>query len=153
MLHRRAEIRARWIELLFMEPVSSPLANPKTMIFMIDGTLDEIFGAIQRGETPQAVTMPECVCGQNPYLAYFRAGIQALHEALVLIQAGEPGLKAVDRDAAFAELNTIIRRIARHEIATFAALCQHRARTEAPVERAEWAQDLHGQKPHAASRG
>lgn len=128
--------------MLFVEPVSSPLANPKTMIFMIDGTLDEVFEAVQRGETPQVVTLPECACGQNPYLAYFRAGIQAIHEALVLIQAGEPGLKAVERDAAFAELNTIIRRIARQEIATFAALCQHRERTQAPVERVEWDQEL-----------
>lgn len=133
LLQRRADIRGRWMELLFIEPVNSPLANPHSMIFMIDRTLDEVFAALGRHEPRPPVALPECKCGRNPYLAYFRAGIQALHEALVLIQAREPKLDPAARDRAFAELDGTIRGIARHEIETFAALCQHPLRTgEAP---------------------
>lgn len=127
---RRVEIRARWMELLFVEPVNSPLANPHTMIFMLDRTLDEVLAALRRGQSPQRVALPECPCGHNPYLAYFRAGTQALHEALVLLQAGDPNWEPAERDAAFAELDSVIRRIARREIEFFASLCQHREREE-----------------------
>lgn len=122
------------MELLLVEPVTSPLANPRTMIFMLDGTLDTVFAALRRGQTPQRVELPECPCGHNPYLAYFRAGTQALHEVLILLQAGDPKLVPAERDAAFAELDTTIRGIARREIGTFAALCQHREREEAPAD-------------------
>jgi hypothetical protein len=130
LLDRRTEIRARWMELLLVEPITSPLANPRTMIFMLDGTLDAVFAALRRGQTPQRVELPACPCGHNPYLAYFRAGTQALHEALVLLQAENAKLVPAERDSAFAELDTIIRGIARREIGTFAALCQHRDREE-----------------------
>lgn len=125
LLQRRADIRGRWMELLFIEPVNSPLANPHSMIFMLDRTLDEVFAALARQGPPRPAALPECKCGRNPYLAYFRAGIQALHETLVLIQAREPRLDPVARDRAFAELDGAIREIARREIEIFAALCQH----------------------------
>lgn len=127
---RRAAIRSRWIELLFVEPVNSPLANPNTMLFMLDGTLDEVFAALRRGETPREVPVPDSAGAPNPYLAYFRAGTQALHEALILIQAETPELHPRERDATFAELNTVIRRLARREIEGFDALCQYPGRTE-----------------------
>ena len=141
LLNRRTDIRARWMELLFVEPVNSPLANPATMLFMLDGTLDAVYAAVRRGEAPRPIKVPACPCGHNPYLAYFRAGTQALHEALILIQAEEPDLTPVERDAAFAELNTIIRRIARDEIEHFAFLCQHPHREKEPTAEAlptEW---------------
>jgi hypothetical protein len=134
LLDRRTEIRARWMELLLVEPVASPLANPRTMIFMLDGTLDAVFAALRRGQIPLRVELPECPCGHNPYLAYFRAGTQALHEALILLQAGDPKLVPTERDAAFAELDTTIRGIARREIETFAALCQHPERGQPLAE-------------------
>lgn len=118
------------MELLFVEPVNSPLANPRTMIFMLDGTIDAVFAALRRGQAPQRFELPECPCGHNPYLAYFRAGTQALHEALILLQAGDSKLVPAERDAAFAELDSIIRRIARREIEAFSSLCQHREREE-----------------------
>lgn len=133
LLDRRVAIRARWMELLFLEPCDSPLANPRTMTFMLDGTLDDIFAALRRGEAPRRVAVPDCPCGHNPYLAYFRAGTQALHEALVLLQAEEPRLNPAERDAAFAALDGALRRVARREIETFAALCQHREREERTI--------------------
>ncbi len=135
LLQRRADIRGRWMELLFIEPVNSPLANPHSMIFMLDRTLDEVFAALARPEPPRPTALPECRCGRNPYLAYFRAGIQALHEALVLIQAREPRLDPAARDRAFAALDSAIRGIARQEIEAFAPLCQHPRHTgEMPLE-------------------
>lgn len=134
LAERRLEIRARWMELLFVEPVTSPLANPHTMIFMLDRTLDDVFAALRRGLSPQRIALPECPCGHNPYLAYFRAGTQALHETLILIQAGNPRLDPAERDASFAELDSIIRRIARREIEAFASLCQHREAKEPLVD-------------------
>jgi hypothetical protein len=134
LFNHRAEIRGRWMELLLVEPVNSPLAEPRAMIFMLDETLERVFIAIRRGEVPRAVTKPGCSCGLNPFLAYFRAGIQALHETLILIQARDPSLKPADRDAAFAELDSIIRRIASTEIATFASLCQHRDHADETLE-------------------
>lgn len=125
LLQRRADIRGRWIELLFLEPVNSPLANPHSMIFMLDHTLDEVFAALAHPEPPRPIALPECRCGRNPYLAYFRAGIQALHETLVLLQAREPEIDPLARDRAFAALDAAIRGIARQEIETFASLCQH----------------------------
>jgi hypothetical protein len=134
LIERRATIRARWIELLFLEPFDSPLANPRTMIFMLDDTLDVIFDALRQGNPPRRIALPECPCGHNPYLVYFRAGTQALHEALILLQVGAPRLDPADRDATFAELDSAIRRVARREIETFASLCQHPHREERMAE-------------------
>lgn len=116
----------RWIELLLVEPVSSPLANPRTMIFMLDETMDEVFEYLQRNGAPRVVEAVRCECGLNPYLAYFRAGVQAWHEALVWVQAESGRITPHERDHAFGRVDSIIRGIARREIATFSALCQHR---------------------------
>ncbi len=128
LLRHRTEIRVRWIELLLVEPVTSPLANPITKVFLIAGTLDQVFDAIRRGEPPRPVVLPECPCGNNPHLAYFRAGTQALHEALILVQTEEAELDPGERDSAFAELDSIIRRRARREIEDFCSFCEHRER-------------------------
>jgi hypothetical protein len=134
---RRAGIRVRWIELLFVEPVNSPLANPQTMTFMLDQTLDEVFQALQDGESPRAAKAPQCECGLNPYLAYYRAGVQALHEALVWAQAEAGKITPAERDRAFVELDSIIRRIAGRDIETFASLCQERHLRAAGMPRPE----------------
>ena len=126
LIARRAEIRARWQEMLFVEPVTSPLAHPRTLSFLLDQTLDRVFVELRRGGRGSAATRPECACGRNPFLAYFRAGNQALLEALVLVLAATPGLDAAERDAAFADLQGAIDRIASEEIATFGSLCKHR---------------------------
>src|SRR3954462_4663597 len=92
---RRAETRARWEALLRIEKVNTPLANPDALVFMIDWTLDEVFGALLRplssrrrpAKFENHRPRPECPCGRNPLLAYFAAGEQALEEALILEQA------------------------------------------------------------------
>src|ERR1043165_8780861 len=88
---RRTETRARWEALLRIERVNTPLANPDALVFMIDWTLDEVFGSLLQppprrrgGHVDCAAIRAACPCGRNPLLAYFAAGEQALEEALIL---------------------------------------------------------------------
>ncbi len=122
---RQPDICARWREMLFVEPVNTPLANPAALSFLIDESLAAVFSALHRADATRPVTVPGCACGRNPYLAYFVAGRQALLEALVLVLAEARTVDAQERDAAFDELTTAINRVARQEIATFGSLCAH----------------------------
>lgn len=124
---RRPQIRARWLELLFVEPVNTPLANPRSLIFLLDETIDAVFAALRRGASNRRVPVPDCPCGRNPYLSYFRAGRQALLEALVLLQAETAALDPDERDNAVATLNAALGRVAAEAIEGFGSLCQHRA--------------------------
>lgn len=125
--NRRPSIRARWLELLFVEPVNTPLANPRSLIFLLDETLDAVFAALRRGGAARSIPAPDCPCGRNPYLSYFRAGRQALLEALVLLQAETPGLDPRERDSAVTELNAALGRVSYEMIEGFGTLCQHRS--------------------------
>ncbi len=141
---RRGDLRARWETLLRIERVNTPLANPDALVFMIDWTCDELFAALSHpaarrrtGRAQETAARPECPCGRNPLLTYFAAGEQAMEEALILEQASRPTLEPTERDAAFAELQLAVREIARREIESFCAVCQHRhdtrtGDTEAP---------------------
>lgn len=125
---RRPQIRARWEALLRLERVPTPLGNPDTLVFMFDQTLDEVLAARPRrpAGTVKPRSEPRCDC--NPMRVYFPALEQALIEALVLVQSGQPALTAGERIDAVTELCTTLRRIARREIAAFDGLCQQKAR-------------------------
>jgi hypothetical protein len=128
---RRAEIRARWSELLRVEPVNTPLAHPDALAHLIDWTLDEIFRAIllaapRRRHSAVSAARPDCPCGRNPLLVYFDIAGQALREALIFAQAALPHLDPVERDAALYELNAALRHVAHREIETFCGVCQYR---------------------------
>jgi hypothetical protein len=130
---RRAEIRARWAELLKVEPVNTPLAQPDALAHLIDWTLEEIYRGLlhatprrRHGNVVPGHFRPDCPCGRNPLLAYFAIAEQALQEALILVQAGLPHLDPLERDAAMEELNLVLRHVARREIETFCGVCQHR---------------------------
>ncbi len=103
---RRVEIRARWAELLRVEPVNTPLAQPDALAHLIDWTLEEIFRGLlhatprrRHSNVVQGHFRPECPCGRNPLLAYFAIAEQALQEALILVQASLPHLDPLERDA------------------------------------------------------
>lgn len=131
---RRPAIRAHWEALLRTEPVLTPLGNPDALVHLIDWTLDEIFAAASNplvrcriGATRFAPgEQPECPCGRNPLLAYFDAGEQAMHEALILAQAASAPLDPLQRDASFEELNLVFQQISRREIEAFCGVCQYR---------------------------
>ncbi len=131
MRARRPSIRTRWVDLLRAEPVTTPLANPDTLVHLIDETLEEVFAvlaAMHEADCVAAAVMARahCECGRNPLLAYFLAGEQALLEALVLAQVDTPGLTPTDRGTSVAALSVTVRTLARGEIESFCALCQHR---------------------------
>jgi hypothetical protein len=138
---RQPEIRARWAELLRVEPVSTPLAHPGALAHLIDWTLAEIFRGLATGGPRRRlahghVSTPNrslCACGKNPLLAYFDAAGQAVREALVLVQATLPSLDPIERDTSLEELNLVLAQVSRHEIEAFCGVCQHRLkRDEAP---------------------
>lgn len=131
---RRGTIRERWAALLRVEPVTTPLANPDTLVYLLDPTLDEIF---QRLETAPDVSLedvssaelaaqPECECGRNPFIAYFLAGTQAMLEALILAQAEVQALDPVGRDAAVAKFYAVMRALSRREVENLCSVCQYR---------------------------
>lgn len=127
---RRSEIRARWEALLRVEPVSTPLANPDTLVYLFDQTLDEVLGALpERAAVPlRPRARPTSQCDCNPMRAYFLSLEQALMETLVMIQAGLPELNPAERVASVTELCSTLRRIARREMAVFDGICQQGVR-------------------------
>lgn len=133
---QRPHVRSHWEALLRVEPVGSPLGHPDALVHLIDWTLDEIFTAIANPlarhrsghNRVHAEEPPHCPCGRNPLLAYFAAGEQAMHEALVLSQASTANLDPLERDASFHELNIVLQQISRREIDAFCGVCQFRER-------------------------
>jgi hypothetical protein len=127
----RFQTRVRWEALLRTERTSSPLANPDSLVHLLDWTLDEIFHALACPAGYRRVARlapgyrPRCACGHNPLLAYFAAGEQAMREALILAQAAMTTLCPLERDAALEELNLVLAQIARQEIEAFCGVCQH----------------------------
>jgi hypothetical protein len=129
---RRPQIRRRWEDLLRVERASSPLADPDSLVHMIDWSLDEIFRTMPalpaRRRHVRPVTSADCPCGRNPLLAYFAAGEQALREALVMAQVEIQNLTPVERDSALSDLDYTLRQLSRREIESFCAICQFRPR-------------------------
>lgn len=121
---RRATIRSRWEALLRIERVTTPLANPDTLVYLFNQTLEEVFALLAApGERGPLVALHEgCAC--NPFRAYYVAGEQALLEALVLAQAARPGA-AAERAEAVADLKFAVNTIARRDIESMNGLCLH----------------------------
>jgi hypothetical protein len=126
--HRR-EIRVQWEALLRLERASSPLAQPDTLVHLLDTTLDEVFRDLELWSPrrhPAPVSAPFCPCGRNPFLAYFAAGRQALRDALVRAQSTGPIPSPAQRDTALACVNEVFSHISVREVNLFCALCQFR---------------------------
>lgn len=105
----------------------SPLARPDALVYLIDRTLDQVYADLpwwSPRRHPTRAPAPVCPCGRSPFLAYFAAGRQALHEGLITVEAAKAGLSAAERDAAFACLDQVFNRIARRDIEAFCAVCQ-----------------------------
>ncbi len=130
---QRTCIRANWENLLRIERISSPLANPDTLVHLLDTSLNEVLAALRAGPPRRLHTRldePLCPCGRNPLLAYFSAGRQALREALVLAQALRPQLTSAQRDESLAALEMVYGQISRREIQAFCSICQYRVGRE-----------------------
>jgi hypothetical protein len=129
---RSAAIRQRWEVLLRLERISSPLANPDTLVHLMPASIDQILTLA--GDPPfcdatmtsaVAHKLPTCDCGYNPYLAFYIAGEQALVEAVVWTQS-ESADRARESDVA--AVIAASRSFARDEIDTFCGMCMHRGR-------------------------
>jgi hypothetical protein len=130
----RPEVKAKWETLLRVEPVSSPLAAPDTLVHLIDWTLDALFDSLRpphgrrragRAGFSVADCAALCPCGRNPLLAYFVAGEQAVLETLVLVQARH-GHQDSAQSLVVLELKHALAGLARKEIEAFCAVCQYR---------------------------
>ena len=129
---RRATIKQSWERKLRHEPVTSPLANPDTLILLMDHTLDDLGAALaQRCRTPAPESgtnrLPRgigCVCGLNPLLAYFRVAASVLPTVMA---AGADHCSELDA-AAYAgclqEMQAELHGLAAEEIRDFCATCQ-----------------------------
>ena|ERR1700690_1154456 len=132
--NRRGEIHRRWEALLRLERADTPLADPNTLVHLIDWTIDKVLFELGK-KRPRRAGDPRpsvgalrgiCQCGRNPFYMHFLAGEQALLEALVLAQSQDPLIDPVHRDTMVAELYAATSSIARFEIESFCSLCQHR---------------------------
>jgi|SRR6187551_2005088 len=127
LLDHRPTIRSQWEKVLRLDRGSSPLARPATLVYLLDTTLDEIFAILPDWSVrrhPSRMDAPPCPCGRNPFLAYFAAGRQAMHEGLVTVQARDAALTKHARDEAFACLDQAFQHLARREIEAFCQVCQ-----------------------------
>lgn len=128
---RRFAIQARWDALLRVEPVTSPLANPESLVHLIDSTIEDVWRALHAGASASGASSaspppPKCLCGRNPFLAFFAAGRQAMREGLILSQATLAPLDPPQRDRSLAELEAVLDKVSRREIETFCGVCQFR---------------------------
>jgi hypothetical protein len=124
---RTEEVVQRWETLLRIEPISTPLANPDTLQYLIPEVWEQILCAARKTlRSPISLRsarahLPACDCGNNPYRGFFRAAEQAVTETAVLIQSAQPGMGNRLND--LGELIYIIRKFARAEINAFCKAC------------------------------
>lgn len=132
----RPQIRARWEALLRIERMHTPLANPDTLVFMFDPTLDSVLAALPGHPVRSAGPGPTCRVANNPMRVYFTALEQALLEALILAQSSQVAPESVthtvilaERIADATELSATVHRVARSEIKTLDQVCQPQSRS------------------------
>lgn len=130
---RRPQIRTRWETLLRIERVETPLANPDTLVFLFDRTLDAVLAALPGRSLAPLRGRPHCRCDCNPMRVYYFALEQALMETLIEIQAANPKLGAKARVGAVTELCTTLRRIAQRELNVLDQICLQRPRRTRPA--------------------
>lgn len=129
----RLDLRQRWEDLLRVERVTSGMANPDSLIFLMDWTLDQLMDEIQQfhfrrrgGHQASNGARNFCACGRNPLLAYFATLEQALIEVLFLADQELAELTPGERNASLEELKSAQNEVARRDIETFCSVCQSR---------------------------
>jgi hypothetical protein len=128
LIQHRPALRTRWEGLLRAERISSPLANPDTLVFLMDYTLDRLFDELAHPRFRRRRTRderPPCPCGRNPLLAYFHTAEQAAVETLFVAEGELETISPEERSASLEGLKLAIREVGRREIESFCAVCQH----------------------------
>lgn len=128
---QRSNLRERWEELLRAERVSSPLAQPDFLVYLMDWTLDSLFSELKqpqyrrhRNRSPHDGPRQQCVCGLNPLLGYFATGEQAIIEVLFVSDTTLLLLGPTERSSSLVDLKNALNEVARREIDSFCAVCQ-----------------------------
>lgn len=128
----RPTVLERWEELLRAEPVTSPLANPDALVYLMDWTLNRFFHALrgplsrrrisERGSNKAVFDDDRelCACRMNPLLAYFATA------EVALIQVALPTLQPRERESVLPAIRLALQVVAKREIDTFCAVCQRR---------------------------
>ncbi len=125
LLLQRPQIVTRWGTYLRMQPVVSALARPDTLMFGVDGVLDEVFARLKRPPTKRPVRRwADHFCGRNPLRAFYSSGEQALLETLVIVQTSLGRTMPRERTVALEELRQTIRAVARRDLEGLASLCR-----------------------------
>jgi hypothetical protein len=132
----RPAIKREWEKLLRTEPALSPMANPDTLVYLMDETLKQLCDGLRtrsakggpgRAATAAAPLQRRCPCGLNPLLNYYATGELAVHAAAATRLAG----------ADLEETLLFFHAIAQREIDTLCSVCQHKhgaaARSEASL--------------------
>jgi hypothetical protein len=134
----RPSIHERWEALLRAAPVTSPLANPDALIYLMDWTLDRFFATVRAPLARRRLKNRDdskghcnenkspCECGMNPLLAYFATAEQAL------IQSVLPVLEPREREGVLSAIQIAMQVVAKREIDTFCAVCQRRHTPPSP---------------------
>jgi hypothetical protein len=127
---RRAAIKQAWERKLRHEPVTSPLANPDTLVLLMDRTLEDLGAALSlrcrsaAGEPANRGMRAGCLCGLNPLLAYFRVAASVLPAVMSHGADRCPDLSAADYAACLQALQGELQSLATEEIRSFCAMCQ-----------------------------
>ncbi len=132
---QRSRLLERWEKLLRAERVSTPMAHPDSLVFLMEWTLESLFRELNtvgaRRRIPPANSLSPrqiCVCGLNPLLGFFASGEQAIVEILFVSTTGLDALSPMERQASLAELKHALHAVARREIDSFCAVCQNKPR-------------------------
>jgi hypothetical protein len=127
---RRHAVKHAWERKLRNEPITSPLANPDTLVLLMDRTIDELLATIAAAAMGQAGAghsrglRSGCLCGLNPLLAYFRVGATVIATVAALGAARCPELDEDEFAACVQETLAEFQAIAQREIRAFCAMCQ-----------------------------
>lgn len=128
-LHRPA-LRARWMILLRAAPVSGPLANPDSLVFLMDWTINRLIAkchSARRRRCQGRDPLPApCPCGHNPLHHYYATAERALVESRFVESRELAALAPGVRDAGLTEVQQLLGAIGRREIESFCAVCQFR---------------------------
>lgn len=129
----RDDLRQRWETLLRAERVTSGMANPDSLIYLMDWTLDQLMDEVRQSHYRRREThritggaRSFCVCGKNPLLAYFATAEQAIVEVLFLAEANLNKLTPLERNASLDDLKSALNEVARRDIESFCSVCQSR---------------------------
>ena len=110
-----------------------PLANPAALAFWIPKAIERLLEyslAPAAAQLKQAATIArrDCGCGHNPYTAFYRAGEQALLEAVIIAQT-ETHVTA-DRAVDVASVYAAMMRLGARDIDGFCRVCIYRGRCD-----------------------